>query len=268
MTARALSLTVPERPEGTAPGLRAQVRVTVDGEPVELDVSMPAGPLRLAELLPVLHELCDLMARLGRERAEREGRGVSCAKGCGACCRQPVPVTESEAAALTELVAALPEPRRRELRARFAEALGRIEPSGLLELLRRPEELDRATLSAAGHAYFSLGVPCPFLEDESCSIHAVRPLACREFLVSSPAVACSTPESGAVRTVTLPAQVFRAAQALDARGGGAGWTTLVLALEPRAPHAERPGLEWLKELFSELGTIKGPLPAALGLSQR
>jgi hypothetical protein len=33
--------------------------------------------------------------------------------------------------------------------------------------------------------YFLQGVACPFLEAESCGIHPDRPLACREYLVTS-----------------------------------------------------------------------------------
>jgi Fe-S-cluster containining protein len=36
-------------------------------------------------------------------------------------------------------------------------------------------------------------MPCPFLEDESCSIHPDRPLVCREYLVTSPAELCAGP---------------------------------------------------------------------------
>jgi Fe-S-cluster containining protein len=44
---------------------------------------------------------------------------------------------------------------------------------------------------ALGLDYFRLGIACPFLEDESCSIHPYRPSACREYLVTSPAENCA-----------------------------------------------------------------------------
>lgn len=46
------------------------------------------------------------------EQAAAGGRVVSCRKGCGACCRQLVPLAWSEAYQPGELVNALPEPRR------------------------------------------------------------------------------------------------------------------------------------------------------------
>ena len=46
-------------------------------------------------------------ARRGRPRGVR----VSCRAGCGACCRQLVPIAEAEARRIRDLVEAMPEPR-------------------------------------------------------------------------------------------------------------------------------------------------------------
>lgn len=238
-----------------AEAIRAEVRLGIDGEPVHLDIVVPDGPTRLWELWPVLQGLADLMVDVGSERAERQGRSISCREGCGACCRQPVPVAESEALALKRLVEELPEPRQSVVRARFAAAVERLEAAGLLETLRRPADLKSQELGPFSHAYFDLGLACPFLEDESCSIHAERPLACREFLVSSPAECCSTPSDETVERLTLPAGTFRAVRALDAHANAsAGWTTLVLALEWSGEAPERPSLAWLNEVLSRVAS--------------
>jgi len=47
------------------------------------------------------------------------------------------------------------------------------------------EELD-----PINRAYYALKVPCPYLENELCSIYEARPAACRELLVTSPAELC------------------------------------------------------------------------------
>jgi len=47
------------------------------------------------------------------------------------------------------------------------------------------EELDPINQS-----YYTLRIPCPYLEDEMCSIYESRPSACRELLVTSPAELC------------------------------------------------------------------------------
>lgn len=238
--------------------VRADVRVTIDAEPIELELVVPAARTQLRTLLPVLRGLADLMADLGAERAQRDGRAISCRKGCGACCRQPVPITESEAVAIAELVAALPEPKQSEVRARFERALERLAVAGLLDELRQPDKLGDADLAPLSRAYFELGIACPFLEAESCSIHAERPIACREYLVTSPPEHCARPSDENVERVLMPAESFRAVRATDASASeGAGWTLLVLALEAAAERRDRPeqqSLAWLQQIFSKLST--------------
>ena len=63
-------------------------------------------------------------------------------------------------------------------------------------------------------AYFALGIPCPFLEEESCSIHPDRPLVCREYLVTSPAELCAGPTQEGVTPVPVP-KVSLAARGLQ-----------------------------------------------------
>lgn len=242
--------------------LSATVRVTIDGEPVLVTFELPSAEVCLHELVPAIHGLTDLMTELASEGVAREGRSVSCRAGCGACCRQPVPVTESEAIRLAALVDEMPEPRRTEVRARFAAALARLGAAGMLGRLRRPEEIEVGDPLGVGREYFELGVPCPFLEAESCSIHPERPIACREFLVTSDPIHCQVPRGDMVRRVPLPASVFRAARAMDARSNtSSGWTTLILALEHAGearPAAARQSLTWLHELLAEIGKPKQP----------
>ena len=81
--------------------------------------------------------------------------------------------------------------------------------------------------------YFAQKVACPFLEDESCSIHPTRPLACREFLAMTPAEMCALPTPDAVETVPLPSSTGNAVRRLEG-----GWLPLVLALEYAAANPE------------------------------
>src|SRR5262245_6458524 len=90
----------------------AEVRLKIGGSPVHLRIDGPAGPVGPRDLLPVLHGLAEVVTAAAVRQVEQQGRSVSCRKGCGACCRQVVPVSPSEARDLARLVAALPEPRR------------------------------------------------------------------------------------------------------------------------------------------------------------
>ena len=118
-----------------------------------------------------------------------------------------MPVSRTEGERLLQLVEAMPGERRETLKARFAAAEAAIDAAGLKE---RPGRSDRELSTA----YFALGVPCPFLEDESCSIHPERPLVCREYLVTSPAELCAGPKQEGVTPVAVP-KVSLAARGLQ-----------------------------------------------------
>ena len=130
-------------------------------------MSIPKGPMRVGELLPLVQSFGDAVAASAAKVAEGQGKKVSCKKGCGACCRQLVPIAEVEARRLAELVGTVPEPRRTAIRARFAEAQRRLEAAGLLEKLRRPDQWSEGEGMSIGMKYFQQGIPCPFLDRKS-----------------------------------------------------------------------------------------------------
>src|SRR5580704_8020412 len=88
-----------------------------DPAPILLRAPPAAGEPTLEALLPVFQGLTNEVARRGAAKAVADGEKISCRAGCGACCRQAVPVAEAEARMLAALVAAMPEPRRSEIRA-------------------------------------------------------------------------------------------------------------------------------------------------------
>jgi Fe-S-cluster containining protein len=207
--------------------------------------------------LPIFQGLTDVVVGVAVRAVEHEGKAISCRAGCGACCRQPVPVSASEARVLARLVDAMPEPRRSAVRARFADARRRLAEAGVLDGLQKRDEGAGPSVRSLGLAYFGLGITCPFLEEESCSIHADRPLACREYLVTSPAEACARPTAETVRMVQLPAAVAGALRALDRdASGGEGWVLLTLALEWAEANPEEPpprgGPALLEDFFRRL----------------
>jgi Fe-S-cluster containining protein len=236
----------------------ATVDLTVAGKKVHFKLSVPAGPTRPIDLLPVFRSLTDTFVRIAVENAETDGRTISCRKGCGACCRQLVPISEIEVESIRKLVDGLPEPRRREIVERFEKATRQLEEADLLETLRVPNQVTRETIHSLGGAYFAQGIPCPFLENESCSIHPDRPLACREYLVTSPAANCAKPSAESVRCVTMPTKVSRAVRHLDTGkpNRSATWIPMILALEwPLADpgSAEAPaGTASVVKLFEQL----------------
>lgn len=236
----------------------AAVELAVSGRRLRIEMNVPTARVDSRRLLPLFHAVADRLVDVACEAASAAGEKVSCTKGCGACCRQLVPISVTEAHQLRELLDAQPEPRRSELRARFAAARTRLEQAGLLETLRRPQQVTDAQSQPLGLAYFELGIACPFLEDESCSIHPDRPAACREYLVTSPAEHCAHPTAESVRGVKMPAKVSRVIRQIERPLGNEtlGWVPLILAPQWSEAHAQRtarrPGTEIVREFFARL----------------
>jgi hypothetical protein len=175
-----------------------------------------------------------------------------------------VPLSEAEAHQLADLARNLPEPRGSQVLSRFAHALQQLRQAGLLEPLRNRHPLRSDERMQLGLSYFHRGIPCPFLEHESCSIYVDRPLVCREYLVTSPAAHCGQPTADNIRRVALPIPAPLFAFATFASGVGRGeavpWVPLVLALEWAAanvePAAEVPGPLLAERLFRQMTGAK------------
>jgi maleate isomerase len=184
------------------------VRLSILGESVAVEAPGPPERVRLDEVLPLVRKIDDHAVHLAVERIEAKGKTVSCRKGCAACCRaQPVPVTPPEAYALLRLVENLPEPRRAEVRARFADRVQRLRDAGLADRFLQIEgagDVMKDQVRDAALRYFRLGLACPFLEDNACSIYEDRPFVCREYLVTSPAERCRDPFTTPVEGIRMP----------------------------------------------------------------
>lgn len=234
------------------------VHLTVGGKPVELNISATTAPVPARAMLPLFRSLSDAFTGLSEELARSRGQAVSCRKGCAACCRQIVPLTEVEAVELALIVSRMPEPRRAEVLRRFDAARLQLARVGLLDQLRNVDQAPIADQAAFGLAYFQEAIACPFLEDEACIIHADRPLACREFQVVSSPEHCSHPqEARTVRTEVLAdvSSAVRSLQMSTASRPGR-WIPLLLAIDWAAAHgreeATRPGTQWADELIQIL----------------
>jgi Fe-S-cluster containining protein len=165
-------------------------------------VRVPTAEIRSADLLPVLQSLFDAVQDIYVREVEGRGKTIPCRAGCDACCCQLVPISETEAVYLAELVGSMPESRRAKVRARFDAGLKQLEVCGLRERLRDPGSAE--SRRELGLEYFDQRIACPFLEERSCGIHQHRPMSCREYLVISPASWCADPRAGRVETVQIP----------------------------------------------------------------
>ncbi len=239
------------------------IEMMLDGRPVRMQLTVPANPVKVRRMLPVFQKMTNAFVDISVRAVEEKGEKVSCKASCGACCRQPVPLAPMEVYQIAELVQSMPEPRQSEIRKRFADACAHFENLNWFEKVGACDELEKTEsfetvaleLQKLVSEYFREGIACPFLENESCSIHESRPLVCREYLVTSPASDCAHPRTNPINRIDIKLRPSKTVQLLG-RGEGfsaTGVLPLIKALElaEKLPEdlTERPGERWAAEFF-------------------
>lgn len=255
-----------EKSESRPEFLTADVKLNISGRQMQLQITVPTAPTPPAKLLPLFRSMADTIVGFAIEDMNAAGLQISCKAGCGACCRQLVPISKTEAHRLREVVSEMPEERQTEIISRFQAAREKLQSAGLLERLEAREFTNKQEAAAIGMEYFAQDIYCPFLEEGSCSIYSERPISCREYLVTSPAENCSKPSAETVRCVPMPGRVSNSLTPLGAnpQGKSAPWVPLILALDWAESHpnepAPQPGTDIVKEVFGRLAQqkIEGP----------
>jgi Fe-S-cluster containining protein len=224
---------IPTEPNSPESAVEVSFSLRIGEGTLNASLAVPAGKTTLTSLLPVLQDFdTGLIDRVVAEAAA-EGHSISCRAGCGACCRQMVPLSIFEAEFLGDWINSLPEEKQAKLEERFRHGLTQLKEAGVLDKIMDPNwGLDEKSFIQMAVDYFHAGVPCPFLVDESCSIHPIRPLVCREYLVTSPAELCKDPSINQISAVNLP---LKPSQALYKIGqeltrDPKGWMPLIFLL--------------------------------------
>lgn len=165
----------------------------------QVPIRLPQPQANLLDLLPSAWEATHLATADAIQQHTKTGKTISCKPHCGACCRQMVTISLPEAVKIADYVAEQPPERQQVLRDRFAAVVQKLEAVGLLDkndpptgrsMVPPPGVPPEQASDALALAYFHLQMPCPFLEEESCSIYEIRPSICREYHVTSPAELC------------------------------------------------------------------------------
>src|ERR1700738_948575 len=192
-------------PEETIQAVEVEFALKVGEGHLKAKVQVPAGQTNLTELLPIIQSFENAIIGGAVREASKVGLSISCKAGCGACCRQMVPISIFEAQAMGQWIRTLPPEQQQVLEARFHQTLLALKDTGIIQrLIDEDWFADNDTAKLMAIDYFRLGIPCPFLENESCSIHPIRPLSCREYLVTSPPALCADPATNNVAGVQLP----------------------------------------------------------------
>jgi Fe-S-cluster containining protein len=244
----------------------ANIHLQVHGEDRVFPVEFALGQQPVGALLPVARQLSHELITITLNSACQDGKTVSCKAGCGACCRQLVAISLAEAQSLAEVVAAMPAERQAVIRGRFDAAIQRLEQVGLLDAAEPQgqrallaNQADYPAVTAVARRYFRQQIACPFLEDESCSIHPDRPLVCRGYHVTSPAEDCARLYEVPIESVEPPIHLSDVMTEVTHKVAGSPLATipLILSLEwseahPEVAERKADGLELLQTLMGEI----------------
>ena len=249
--------------------ITGKISLELAGRAVEMEMTVPVNAVKPQRMLPIFQQMTSAFVNMSVTNANAE---ISCKAGCGACCRQPVPLSEIEIYQLSALVQSLEEPRRAVIKKRFADGSEHFRRTGWFDRMKEftkkegteSEESVQKRFAATVLEYFYENVPCPFLEEESCSIHAVRPLVCREYLVTSPAENCSRPTAETVCKVELLAKSSKSLRNLvqTEMSVQTGFVPMIFALELAEKYPEnfpeKTGQRWVADFFENLSKTEIP----------
>src|SRR2546423_1444500 len=104
----------------SARSVSVSVALSIRGRKFDMELGVFADTVPAEAMLPLFRSFAESFVDLAVKEAEAQGKKITCQKGCGACCRQLVPVSTIEARQLVKLVQAMPPVRRQIVRQRFA----------------------------------------------------------------------------------------------------------------------------------------------------
>ena len=190
---------------------RFEIALNTPAGQLTTSVEVPTGFVPVTAIVPLMRRLGEEAQAMEEQRLVESGKSISCQKGCAACCRMMIPLSAPEAFALRDHVRALPNERQQRIADRMTQTESALKQHGLWPQLVKMGETDQPpddeALEPINRAYYALRLPCPFLEDESCSIYDERPAACRELLVTSPAERCRDLVANAVEAIPVPVRI-------------------------------------------------------------
>jgi Fe-S-cluster containining protein len=190
---------------------RFEIALNTSAGQIITAVEVPSGFVPVTSIVPLMRRLGEEAQALEVARAVDAGHVPSCQKGCAACCRMLVPLSAPEAFALREWVRSRPAEQQIRVAARLAETKSQLLAhglwQGLSELCEASVPPDDDALEDVNREYYALRMPCPFLEEEICTVYDERPTACRELLVSSPADRCDDLINNPVEPISAPVRV-------------------------------------------------------------
>ena len=235
----------------TAPSAeRFDIAVNTPAGRLTTALDVPTGFVPITSIVPMTRHLGEEMLRLEEQQSRRNGHSISCRMGCAACCRMLVPLSPPEAFSLLDYVEQLPQERRAAIEEKLEASKATLAGHGVLDRLHAVVQADAPMsdeqLEPINRAYYALRHPCPFLEEEMCSIYEARPAACRELLVTSPAQLCNDMAENPVEPIPVPVRLGTVLGLLwsGLTGGAPRLIPLPLALDWARQHRKAADRQW------------------------
>lgn len=174
--------------------------ITIDPESNKtIEITIPDKQVKLSEMVPFAHFIVDQMVKMAINRSSQP---VVCAKGCGVCCNQLVPLSLPELFFIVEQLRVMSPQQRFPILSRFDATEKQLMACNLIQQLRSLDQTKNDRLIA--ERYFHMNLPCPFLDQQACSIHPWRPVVCREFNALSDPNLCSDPFNNKISSISYP----------------------------------------------------------------
>jgi Fe-S-cluster containining protein len=187
--------------------------------------------IKLSEIVPFARELSSKISDIIRAKLSKQGKSIPCRKGCSTCCCYLVPLSVPEAFRLREEVISMPENIRINILKSCLASARKI-------LDEKPKDLNLLAINHISNWYSSLGLICPLLSDDICSIYDKRPIVCREYLVTG--IECQAALEGNFRIIDIPVSIAEALGLLSAEYEQIDTESIMLPL----------ALPWVEENFN------------------
>lgn len=174
-------------------------RIVLPDQEISIGIRINANLSKLSDLVPLARNICDLIMDYSILLNRKQGKTVPCTKGCSTCCSYLVPLSIPEVIHFFEEVEAMPNDQASEVWEQTLFAARQLLSNGPSE-----QGSDEEILDALSHWYSNQKIECPFLKNKLCSIYNQRPLACREHLVTTPALWCMPDYVKQIERIELP----------------------------------------------------------------
>jgi len=183
------------------------------GEALHIQIAYRDCQATLADIMPVARLLSSKIIQIALSNLHCNGVTVPCAKGCIAhCCSFLVPLSVPELFQLKDDIIAMPQSQRKRIVRKStlaARCILKSPPPGIFaDKSENPSYNETERIPLISHWYANLELACPFLNEpeKTCGIYNHRPLACREYFVTTHPSQCARGSSDA-DIVELPVSI-------------------------------------------------------------